>query len=301
MMFEKRVEMKVKGIYLILFTFIAFVLMGPAIVMAQQKPKSSTKTPVSSTVKTSVKKTTSKTDSVKKAKAMVADSLNATNLSSTAVDSAGKSTTSIKVTSTTAAKKGANAKKTDPKAKPTDPKKATADAKTKPVVVKVSPSLIKINSVGVLKIGMSVDTIKKIFPKDRVYKVYIYDQKNKYEQYQVTATDKTSQYLFITPECDGDSICTIRQIIAKHPYFKTDRDISVGMMLDDLVLAYGYLESRWEEENLIVRNPEGIDFVMDTSGIPKRWYRKMNLDRLPLPTKIIGIMITSKNPPQVKW
>ncbi|POY35399.1 hypothetical protein C3K47_15160 [Solitalea longa] len=298
MIFEKRVEMKVKGIYLFLYTFIVVFLMGQGVVMAQQKPKSSAKTPAATT-KTAAKKTTTKTDSVKKA--IVVDSMKVVGADPTTLDSASAAKIKVANTKTTATKKGTSTgKKTDPKVKSTDPKKAGTDPKAKPAVVKLAPNIIKINSVGVLKIGMNVDTIKKIFPKDRVYKVYVYDQKNKYEQYQVTATDKTSQYLFITPECDGDSVCIIRQIIAKHPYFKTDRDISVGMLLDDLVLAYGYLESRWEEENLIVRNTEGIDFVMDTSGIPKRWYRKMNLDRLPLPTKIMGIMISTKEQ-QAKW
>lgn len=279
MVFEQGVAMKVKGLYRVLPFFLLVMLLGVSPVFAQVKKdtkSSSTVKPASTTSKSGVvKKPAAQTDSTKKVVKPV-DSLSKTK---------GKTAVNQK-TAATAGKKTADGKTV------ADPKKGPA----KPVVVKLAPDAIKPNSVGILKLGMRIDTIKKLFPKDRVYRVYVYDAKDKYEQYQVTAVDKSSQFLLINPECDGDSICSIRQIVAKNAYFKTDRDIKVGMMLDDLILAYGFLESRWEEENLIVRNREGIDFVMDTSDIPKRWYRKMNLDRLPLPTRIIGIMITVGSP-----
>ncbi|SMO73450.1 hypothetical protein [Solitalea koreensis] len=173
-----------------------------------------------------------------------------------------------------------------------DPKFVTKKDEKPKATPKLPTNIITKNAVGVLKLGTDIDTIKKLYPKERVYRVYIYDQNTKYLQYQVMASDKVTPFLNITQDCVTDSVCLIKQIMVKHPYFKTDRDIKVGNTLDDLFLAYGYLGSRWEEENLIVSNEEGLDFIMDTSQIPKRWYKKMNLDRLPLPTKIIGIQIS---------
>ncbi|AFD07597.1 hypothetical protein [Solitalea canadensis] len=279
MVFEQGVAMKVKGLYSVLPIFLLVMLLGvgPAFAQVKKDTKSTStgKTTSTASQKTGVAKKPAVQDSAKKAVKPV--------------DSLSKAKGKTAVNQKTAAAAG---KKTPDGKTVVDPKKTPV----KPVVVKLAPDLIKPNSVGILKLGMRIDTIKKLFPKDRVYRVYVYDAKDKYEQYQVTAADKSSQFLLINPECDGDSICSIRQIVAKNVYFKTERDIKVGMMLDDLILAYGFLESRWEEENLIVRNREGIDFVMDTSDIPKRWYRKMNLDRLPLPTRIIGIMITVGSP-----
>ncbi|UKJ06617.1 hypothetical protein [Solitalea lacus] len=297
MLFEYRGDMKVKGDFLVVATFIFMFFLNIGEVGAQQKTNPKTPVTKKSTVTKSTIKKTVVPDSVKKA---VKKAEKDTTLLSNQVigDSLAIAQTKVlpaKSTTTGTAKGKTTTKPADPKSKT-----AATTAKNANTKVKVAPDLIKTNSIGVLRLGMAIDTIKKIFPKERVYRVYVYDAKDKYEQYQVTATDKVSQFLLINPECDGDSICIIRQIVAKSPYFKTDRNISVGMTLDDLVLAYGFLDSRWEEENLIVRNREGIDFVMDTSDIPKRWYRKMNLDRLPLPTRIIGIMITSKTPP-VKW
>lgn len=149
--------------------------------------------------------------------------------------------------------------------------------------------------VGGIEIGMAMDSIYRFFAKERIYKVYTYDQRGRHESIQVVDMDGHSPYMVFEPECydKEKSVCTIWRITVRTPKYYTKRSIKVGNTLRELREAYVISSVKWEEGNLVAQaDMLNISFLLDTSKIPKSWYFTMSPALLPADAKIVGIRIT---------
>ncbi|HYH56018.1 MAG TPA: hypothetical protein VD772_05365 [Anseongella sp.] len=149
--------------------------------------------------------------------------------------------------------------------------------------------------VGAIEIGMRMDSIYRFFAKERIYKVYTYDQTGRRESIQVVDIDGNSPYMVFEPECYGKEkeMCTIWRITVRTPKYYTKRSIKVGNTLRELREAYVITSVKWEEGNLVaLAEMSNISFLLDTSKISKSWYFTMSPALLPADAKIVGIRIT---------
>lgn len=149
--------------------------------------------------------------------------------------------------------------------------------------------------VGGIEIGMAMDSIYRFFAKERIYKVYTYDQRGRHESIQVVDMDGHSPYMVFEPECydKEKTVCTIWRITVRTPKYYTKRSIKVGNTLRELREAYVISSVKWEDGNLVAQaEMMNIAFLLDTSKIPKSWYFTMSPALLPPDAKIVGIRIT---------
>lgn len=156
---------------------------------------------------------------------------------------------------------------------------------------RVESTNIGLSIVGDLQVGSSMDVVNTLFEKRRIYKVMVFDQKGRYDRVEITAENGNSDYLILVPDCNSQP-CKIKEIMVKSPRFATARNFRVGNTLSELMSLHNVGSLRWLDGNLVVESEsEKLVFVLETRGIPKRWFNEMNINTLSGGTRIISIIV----------
>ncbi len=168
----------------------------------------------------------------------------------------------------------------------------TATVETRVATSKRAESTnIGLSSVGDLQVGSSIDVVNSLFEKRRIYKVMVFDQRGRYDRVEIAAENGHTDYLILVPDCSSQP-CKIKEIMVKSPRFSTARNFRVGNTLSQLMSLHNVGFLRWLDGNLVVESEsDKLIFVLETRGIPKRWFNEMNINTLSGNTKIISIIV----------
>lgn len=161
--------------------------------------------------------------------------------------------------------------------------------------IKSDPFLIQYNKVGKLSLGVFLKEVFWNYSQNRIGKVFVHVGSDIFSQYEILSPNQKEVLFYVEPDCrTGDSICIIKRIEIYNSKFHTPEKIKVGMLYQDITnsgLKISFLG--WHRGNLIARTEKNpINFILSTSGIPKKWFSDMKPKMLPFNTQIIGIVLT---------
>lgn len=151
---------------------------------------------------------------------------------------------------------------------------------------------LKPGHAGQIRIGMPIDSLKKMLPADNLKKIELEMEGEKYPAWEIRNAKAGYQRLLVAEEKCEQKVCNIFRLRILSPKFSTRENIRVGSTFGDVQKAYPVsFVGLGEADFVAVSEKQRMTFTLDISGFPPKSLDKIKVEDIPGNTPVTSILM----------
>jgi hypothetical protein len=151
---------------------------------------------------------------------------------------------------------------------------------------------LKPGSVGLIRINIPTDSLKKLIPAENLKETEKELEGVKYKAYEIRNARAGNQLLMLAEESCEKTACKIFRIRVISPKFSTKDGIRVGSTFGDINKAYKFTYLGIGEADFVaLSEADRMAFTLDIAGFPSKPLYKIKAADIPDSTKVTSILM----------